>query len=654
MTKGEERAHRLEGNDRDVDVVAQICGYLTSNPPKSFFLFAGAGSGKTRTLIEVLKRLTGLIADDVEGVRHARRIQMHGQRIGVITYTNNAANEIRGRLGDNSLVTVSTIHSFAWDLIRGFDDDIRSQLLIDCEDKLSKANLDAERRSKGPTKKDREKISRLEESLLGLRVTQKFHYNPDRQVFGEGALQHAQVINLAAELLKTKSTLAQILCDKHPVMLIDESQDTMKGILDALCHVAEDAANILSLGLLGDHRQRIFTDGHKDLPSQVPETWKKPQLQMNHRSSKRIVRLINRIWAAEIPGRTQSANGEEQYARVERPVGAVRIFIGQSNNAIEDKINQEKDCASEMVKATDDPAWEDHDEGYQILTLEHELAAHRAGFHRLALALKRVDKAGTWERGTSNDGHDVGPSRIRVLIGPVFEIFEAVRPDGSLDSFAVMEVLHRHGRLQNLAGTSPEGQQARLKELDEVAKTVAAHFREGLNPSLRDLLLSVLKHDLFDVHQELRSALGGDDVTESTEEADSTGWELVLDCSWNELCAYRQYLGDQLRYGTHQGVKGSEFSRVLVVMDDFGAGGFLFSYDKIFGALGLSSRDIQNVDEGKETTIDRTLRLLYVTCSRAKDSLALVYWSNDPDKALVALRRLNWFEDDEIGLIKNS
>ena len=116
------------GNDRDAGVVEEICGYLTSTPPKSFFLFAGAGSGKTRTLVEVLRRLTGVEKHDA-GSRLANRLRARGQSIRVITYTRNAVAVINGRLGHNALARVSTIHAFCWDLIAGFDNDIREALL---------------------------------------------------------------------------------------------------------------------------------------------------------------------------------------------------------------------------------------------------------------------------------------------------------------------------------------------------------------------------------------------------------------------------------------------------------------------------------------------------------------------------------------------
>ncbi|EOI3460159.1 hypothetical protein ACRXLK_003675 [Cronobacter turicensis] len=89
----------------------------------------------------------------------------------------------------------------------------------------------------------------------------------------------------------------------------------------------------------------------------------------------------------------------------------------------------------------------------------------------------------------------------------------------------------------------------------------------------------------------------------------------------------------------------------MVVMDNELAGGFLIKYDKIFGGMELSKRDKENAEAGKETTIDRTLRLLYVTCSRAQESLALVLWSSDPAAAMARIKESQWFAEDEIQII---
>ena len=108
----------------DDHVDAEIATYLTLESPRSFFLFAGAGSGKTRSLVNALEHIQKT---------HGPRLKLRGQRVGVITYTNAACDEIKARIDFNSLFHVSTIHSFAWDLIGGFNADIREWLRQDLE-----------------------------------------------------------------------------------------------------------------------------------------------------------------------------------------------------------------------------------------------------------------------------------------------------------------------------------------------------------------------------------------------------------------------------------------------------------------------------------------------------------------------------------------
>lgn len=44
----------------------------------------------------------------------------------------------------------------------------------------------------------------------------------------------------------------------------------------------------------------------------------------------------------------------------------------------------------------------------------------------------------------------------------------------------------------------------------------------------------------------------------------------------------------------------------------------------------------------------RTRRLLYVTCTRAQKSLALVAYTKDPEALIAAALRNNWFRAEEI------
>ena len=125
-------------------------------------------------------------------------------------------------------------------------------------------------------------------------------------------------------------------------------------------------------------------------------------------------------------------------------------------------------------------------------------------------------------------------------------------------------------------------------------------------------------------------------------------WNKALSTPFSQLQSYVEYISDRSPFGTHQGIKGLQFPRVMVILDDNEARGFMFSYDKLFGAKAPSSTDTKNAEDGKETSIDRTRRLFYVTCSRTQSSLAVVVYTKEKDKIRDHLRELLWFEDDEI------
>lgn len=634
--------------ERDAGVVEQICGYLTEEPPRSYFLFAGAGSGKTRTLVEVLRRMTGVVPHE-KGGPYARRLGLYGRSIRVVTYTKNAVSVINRRLGDNELVSVSTIHTFCWELISGFNDDIRAALVAIKQAQLEKETAEAAGRAKGITSAKQRKLDEIEADIRAIQQTAVFTYHPDRETYGTGALAHNHVLDVTAWLLQHKPTLQKILKDRHPIILIDESQDTMKSMLDALMSLAAPSEEGLTLGLLGDHRQRIYTEGHSDLPSLVPATWPTPELQMNHRSQRRIVTLINSIWKAQLKGRTQPANGVEQHPRTEKSGGVVRIFVGNTSYSPEEKVISELWCADQMRQAVGSDTWV-HGQ-YQLLALEHKLVATRGSFLDAYAAMVLLDPNSAAPTGS---GENKGPSAVQMLLNELTQLESCINADGTVNELKVTEVFRRFGCLDKLPLLEAE----RASRVEEILNAITAFASAIVNPeaTVEQVLAPVLEANLFDVDPRLSEAFFDKSPApsapekaedESKKDRMRRGWCALFTTPWCQLQKYRTYLSGNSVLATHHVVKGSEFPHVMVVMDDKMAAGKQIAYDKIFGAIQLSKTDLENIEKGKETAIDRTLRLLYVTCSRAQESLALVLWSSNPEAALNAIRGSGWFAEGE-------
>ena len=149
----------------DDHVDDEIRNCFMSEPPKSFFMFAGAGSGKTRSLINALEFLSA---------EKSEYLAEHGKKIAVITYTNAACDEISRRLQYKTIFHVSTIHSFLWDLIKNFQVDIRRWV----EESIQEEILEIKSKQSGrtATKSREEKIQKKKKRFEKIKNIKRFYF----------------------------------------------------------------------------------------------------------------------------------------------------------------------------------------------------------------------------------------------------------------------------------------------------------------------------------------------------------------------------------------------------------------------------------------------------------------------------------------------
>lgn len=620
------------GIDDGVDDEIYACLNLTE--PKSFFLYAGAGSGKTRSLVNAINRVR----------RDCRRtLLLQGRHIAVITYTNAACDEIKKRLEFDPLVEVSTIHSFAWSLIGGYDADIRDWLRANLAQEILELQ-EAAAKGRAGTKAsiDRERsIASKQRRLVRIETVPRFVYSPTGDNRGRDALNHSEVIGITSHFLTNKPVLRNVLVSRFPVLFVDESQDTNKYLMDALLSVQQEHAERFCLGLFGDMMQRIYSDGKIGLAEAIPKSWATPAKKMNHRCPHRVIRLINRI--------RSNADKQEQKGRTDKAEGVVRLFV--LPNALMNMASNEANIAQRMSDATGDTQWASGLGGYKTLILEHHMAARRMGFDAMFAALYKVDRL----RTSLIDGKVLG---LRLFSNDILPVVEAMRRK---DPFKVAETVRNCSPLlsEKILATPGVDQLSQLAQVKASVDVLMNFWNNESTPTFQDILNSVAENNLFVIPDSLQVFAGNNDAEpEVTAEDDGeetvdedeelAAWREFLATPFDQISAYAEYVSGTSPFGTHQGVKGLEFPRVMVVISDEEAKGFLFSYDKLFGAKAKSTTDIKHESAGEETTIDRTRRLFYVTCSRAESSLAIVAYSENPEAVRQQVLKEGWFDETEV------
>jgi len=613
----------------DDHVEAKLAGFLSLEKPTSFFLFAGAGSGKTRSLVNALNYLAKTYRDV---------LRLRGRQVAVITYTNAACDEITRRTEYDPLFVVRTIHSFAWSQIQGFNSDIRAWLKDNLEREIDDLQSE-EAKGRAGTKASAARQAQIESKQLRLdRLAniKTFTYNPNSDSRERNALNHSEVIKIFSTFLLTKPLMQRMFVEKFPFLLIDESQDTSRALIDALFVAQKAHADRFCLGLIGDTMQRIYPDGKEQIEREIPENWGKPEKKLNHRSPQRIVRLINQIRGG--------ADNRKQEPRDDRPEGWARFFVFPVD--VPDKPALEQRVRGYMAGLTGDRDWTDASK-CKILTLEHHMAARRMGFLQMFEALASIDEY----RTGFLDGSFV-PTRFFTHY-----VLPLVTAQQKGDKFAVTKLVRESSPLLSkeiLKGNDKPIAQLRVAQA--AIDSLMALWANG-EPTCAAIAANIAETNLFAIPDSLKAALAAKQAapaaTPDAEEADPISNPIAalvafLDCAFSEIAPYAAYVAHEAPFDTHQGVKGLEFERVMVLMDDEEARGFLFGYDKLLGAKAPTAADIKNTKEGKDTSIDRTRHLFYVTCSRARSSLALVAYSPDPMAVRTYVIENDWFAGDEV------
>lgn len=630
-------------NDIDKSVDDEIYTALNPDNPKSFFLFAGAGSGKTRTLVNVLTTFKK---------NYGQQFRLKRQKVAIITYTNAACNEIIHRLDYHPIFSVSTIHSFSWELIQGLNNDIREWLKTNLGAEIAKLEEEQSRSLDLQNKTSLDRKRRIESKtkrLDNLQSITKFTYDANGNNSTKDSLSHSEVLHILAYFLNAKPLMRDILVSRFPILFIDESQDTNKELIESFFVLQKAKKDNFSLGLFGDTMQRIYFDGKENLEKNLPPDWIRPGKKMNHRSNKRIVTLVNTI--------RKEVDKQTQLPRTEKEDGQVRLYIIDKTAGNKEQV--EKDVQKKMATITNDALWNNNDRTNNVKTLilEHHMAAQRMGFSNFFWPLYTVEKLKTGLL----EGSLSSLTFFTKIILPLWKAFY------EKDEFSIARIAKQFSPALNKEGIKKNSEGDQIDITCKKIESLLDLWKDNKDPSLLSIIENISASDLFPIPDPLSTIAfrtseakkaaenymnqsANEENTDSNQVIDA--WDRALQVPFSQIVNYNEYLLETSKFGTHQGVKGLEFDRVMVILDDTASRGNSFSYDKLFGTKPLSKTDIDNIKIGKETGLDKTKRLFYVACSRAKKSLAVVVYSDTPQIVKQNAVLYKWFKKSEIEIIQ--
>ena len=595
-------------------------------------MVAGAGSGKTTSLIKALTTIVN---------SHGGTLKRLRQRVACITYTEIAAREIWADVGNNPLVHVSTIHSFLWTITRTFQRDIRVWVLNRIDERI--ADLIATAAGFGPRVQQRTRdtnlrdVERLEASKEPASLVSVFSYGTGSN-YSKGILGHDDIIRIATDFLSERPLFRTLLAQQFPFVFVDESQDTQISVVDALKAVDQQVGAKFCLGFFGDPMQRIYPTGIGGISAE--DGWAEIAKPENFRCPTSVLAVANAIRRTgddlvQEGGRTEEVAGERRTVD-----GTARIFILNADARRDELVRRVREF---VASENDDPAWRDGaGADVKMLVIVHRMAALRLGFGGLYAAMN--DKAPTRFSDGFMDGSAWPLRPFGTFVLPMVEAISSGK------EFEAMALLRKHSPL--LSKEALNGR--RLADLLAQLRTATQQLHDLMvadgRATIRDVLVFLREQELLSLEPRILAYL--DDTNpneviaqaltpdEADEEADGAevareiaAMDAFLACPAKQFLSYRGYIQQESPFSTQQGIKGAEFERVLVVLDDEEGTHVQFSYDKYFGVKEPSKTDLKNIDEGKETSVERTRRLFYVCCTRALNDLVVVYFSNEPETA---------------------
>lgn len=473
---------------------------------QNFRLEAGAGAGKTYSLVAALKKI---IAESGPALMHA------GQQVACITYTDVARQEIANEIGEHPAILVNTIHGFGWAFISRFQKTLREFVA-----------------AHEPYKAAIEAAGGVQDQQVDYNLG--FFGIDEKRI----TLNHDDVPRFLAAML-ANSKFKRIFKSLYPVLFIDEYQDTDPLVMSALADHFFTPGDGPITGLFGDHWQTIYRKDHTLLDLPNVEGIDKGS---NFRSVPVIVNVLNRL-RPELVQEVNDVDGQGE-ARFFHTNGFAGARVDSRNGKQE--LPEDAHAASiERVRQTlRDEGWDFDPARTKILMLTHNAIAAERGYPNIARIFDRNEAFAKKE-----------DAAIAFLSDTVEPICAAYTAGNFGEMFRLM------GGVPTIRKTADKAQwQADMDALIALRDTgsigeLIDHLKGTRRPRLSDRVIG----------REDDIAKLGPEPTED-EPKSLKRYRELRNVPYRELIALTEFISGFTPFATQHSVKGAEFDNVLVIL----------------------------------------------------------------------------------------
>lgn len=647
-------------NDKNLLKEKEILKNLFKNisKNKSTLFNAGAGAGKTYSLIECLKYVIR---------EEGRNLENRNKKVICITYTNVATNEIKERLGNTNLILVSTIHERIWSLINNklyqsklveihFEytkEKIKEEneklkknkkyLLYNKEEKsyineiISKTNIKIQFLNKDNFEEELKKENISDEIFFDMKVTnfkeiykklkkisklenclkeienkkyKNIEYTPlfNFDVLHKMKISHDTLLEYGYRMIKKFDLLKQIIIDKYPYIFIDEYQDTDEKVVKIMNLLDEYSKKInhkFYVGYFGDYVQNIYNSGVGELIKELHTDLDNVYKKYNRRSAKEIIEVANKIKKNEFP---QESIYEDSDG------GTIEFFSGKEEEikAFLEKVEKEWNITQ--------------DSPLHCFILTNKLIAEYSGFQDIYDFFYKSDYYKKNYNQLTSELFSNDMTKLGSIPSFFFRIIKFLNDLQNEKTF-VTDIFSKVYRGKNLK---------QLRTLKKIMVEIRNSKKETLNDYLEKIFELYNRNEDLDYKKIVKNVFQIEDISlenikkyiiqelfDDEYENNINEVENFLKIEINQYFNWYRYLieekGEKIYYHTYHGTKGREFENVVIIMENsFGRNNknLFFDFFKNYNKK-IEEKDLKKHNEARN--------LLYVSVTRAIKNLKIFY-----------------------------